>query len=174
MKTLPLSFILCVFYFHICAVCPAKAPEEKSFLHVINNTTFDVEEVVRWTCGYLDIRNITICITPQTRYFKEEGFVIKQGDIYYIYLKKKVSNLKLILIHELIHVKQYESKQLTKIGRTRVSFKGNIIDLTRKEYGRRSFEAEAHANDSRILGEYYRHLRSLRAEFNAKDKNDNI
>lgn len=125
------------------------------YLHVINNTSYNVEEIIRWTCDYLEIRNVTICVAPQTRYFEQSGFVIKQDDIYYIYIKENLASVHLIMVHELIHVKQYETGELRISNGRLVNFKGANINLKKIPYDLRSYEVEAHNLDSKILQRYY-------------------
>ncbi len=129
-------------------------------INLFNTTDYPLEELAYWTCQYLGIKEVFIRIDYLPDHYRERGMAKKIYDkAYQINLKKNLGNVKLILIHELIHVKQYESGDLKSMQGSFVEFKGRQIDLERVDYMERDFEFEAHAQDGRVLQAYRKQLK---------------
>jgi hypothetical protein len=133
-----------------------------AFVNVVNNTNYDVEDIIFWACNYLGIKNVTICVANQPRAFNNDGMLIKHDDLYFIYLKKRLLGVNKIIVHELIHIQQYERQELVRINPHTVNYKGNEFNLNKIDYLQRPFEVDAHAEDSRIVNKYFRFKRELR------------
>lgn len=131
-------------------------------VNVVNNTDYDVEQIILWACDYLDIENITICLGYNRNFSHKEGMLVKHDNMYFLYLKKRLTSVKLIVIHELIHIKQYEAGDLVSINPHIVNYKGYVINLHRVDYLQRPYELEAHSEDSRILRKYFKYKRAMR------------
>lgn len=136
--------------------------ERDSFVYVVNNTNYDVEHLILWACDYLRIENVTICVANQHDYLEKAGMLVKHKDLYFLYLKEKLINYNLIVIHELIHLKQYKARQLVKIDPSTVNYKGLVINLDKVDYFQRLYESEAHSEDSKVLRKYFKHKKRER------------
>src|SRR5690606_8656874 len=128
----------------------------------------DVEDIILWASEYLGIKDVTICVGYQKRR-QEEGLVVKHENIYFLYLKKNLISFRTIIMHELIHIRQYEEKDLVTINPHTVSYKGYVMNLKRTEYLRRPYELEAHSKDSQLLRKYFKHKKAIRK---ASDRED--
>lgn len=153
----------------LCLCVNSKASKTKGFyapecqVNVINSTAYDLDGLVLWACHYLHIHDVFIRIEYLPDNYVEEGLVRKIYDkIYYIYLKKGLLNLNLVVMHELVHVKQYESGDLNILSASVVTYKNKTIDLNRIHYRDRSYEHEAHAKGRQVWRDYQKHRRELR------------
>lgn len=75
----------------------------------------------------------------------KNGSIVKDDNKYYIELPKKESKVMQIyaLAHELVHVKQFEKRELFDLGNNRLKFKGKLYKLTEKTYWNLPYEKEA-------------------------------
>lgn len=147
----------------------SKAGKMNSFyaweceVNLINSTTYDLDDLVHWACRYLDIDDVFIRVEYLPDNYTEEGLVKKIYDkIYYIYLKKGLLNLNLVVMHELVHVKQYESGDLNILSASLVTYKNKAIDLNRVDYAERTYENEAHLKGRQVWRDYQKHKRESR------------
>lgn len=130
-------------------------------INLFNTTDYPLDELVYWTCKYLDINEVFIRIDYLPEHYRERGVVKKFYDrAYQINLKKNLGNVRLVVIHELIHVKQYESGDLKSLHGSFVDYKGKKMNLDRIDYMARGFESEAHALDGHILQEFRKQLKA--------------
>jgi len=88
------------------------------------------------------------------------AFIIKNQYIehsYHIYLSSKVTtiNLKRVLSHEFVHLKQMEDNQLIQFTPDKliVIWEGDTIDLTTVIYENRPHEINAHKQDDKIYSQ---------------------
>jgi hypothetical protein len=74
-----------------------------------------------------------------------DALLIGKDGMYDIYLKKGLTESELIeaVSHELIHLKQFETKRLIKKGAGIVIWEGSTLDYTEIDYSERGWEAEA-------------------------------
>lgn len=120
-------------------------------IEIYNATEYDLEFLIQWVGAYFKLDGIKINVYSLPRKFSHDGVLLKKNDRYVIHLKKKLPHYKLIVIHEMIHLKQYEFDELEVIDETTVHYNGRRVNLNRIDYNLRPYENEAHAKDQVLL-----------------------
>ena len=138
-----------------------------STINVENNTKFEnveiISEIVLHKILYIDTINIIYYHMNKESgvddEFKLYAFVDKnkfKENTYNIFLSKtiKQSMIKYVLIHELYHVYQYETKELILLNPTSVIYKGDTLDFTLLDYDDRPHENDA-KKQTKVLGKKF-------------------
>lgn len=117
---------------------------EISGVQVQNNTDYDIEELVAWFCNRIGLRDVFIRVSYLREVPGYDGMVVMHHPkIYFIRIRKDINNYRWVCLHELIHVKQYVSGDLSVLGKSVVSYKGKRINLDEVDYKHRHYEHEA-------------------------------
>ncbi|MDR7128110.1 hypothetical protein J2X69_000438 [Algoriphagus sp. 4150] len=127
-------------------------------LHIRNHTFYDVEDPIRWFCEKYDIRDAYIRVSFLDDLSDFHGMITHhQPNIYFIRLKKRCLNIGMVLMHELVHMHQYHSGQLTQSEEKSVMYHGRRINLDEISYKEREFEKDAN-RDGLLLWRDYKRL----------------
>lgn len=123
---------------------------------VVNRTSFPyLDTITHVGLSELNIEGITILIREieKSKTIEDDydvnAYVVATrggGDTYLIFIKKGLTRLKAIdiLSHELVHIKQYDSKKLILVGDGYVTWKGgDVQDIGEIPYMDREWEKEA-------------------------------
>ncbi|WP_057938556.1 hypothetical protein [Algoriphagus resistens] len=126
-------------------------------LHIRNHTYYEAKDPIRWFCEKYDIRDAYIRVSFLDRSDFYGMISHQQPNIYFIRLRKGCPNVGVVLMHELIHMHQYHSGQLTQSEQKSVMYHGRKIDLDEISYKEREFEKDA-KRDGPLLWRTYKRL----------------
>ncbi|MCE7055994.1 hypothetical protein LZF95_15035 [Algoriphagus sp. AGSA1] len=128
-------------------------------LHIRNHTYYDVKDPIHWFCEKYDIRDAYIRVSFLDRSDFYGMISHQQPNIYFIRLRKGCPNVGVVLMHELMHMRQYHSGQLTQSEQKSVMYHGRKINLDEISYKEREFEKDANREGSVLWKTYKRLLR---------------
>jgi hypothetical protein len=134
---------------------------------VHNNTGLEVERVSKALSHYVfGFDTLEVMIIKMPEHMETVGdmdllaYVTKNPFIehkYVVFLSSKVksSNLKKVLSHEFVHIKQMEEKRLIQFppDELKAIWEGKEIDYTKIPYEKRPHEIDAHKQDGKIYNE---------------------
>ncbi len=128
-------------------------------LHIRNHTYYEVEDPIRWFCEKYDIQDAYIRVSFLDRSDFYGMISHQQPNIFFIRLRRGCPNVGVVLMHELIHLHQYQSGQLIQSEQKSVMYHGRKIDLDEISYKEREFEKDAKRDGPLLWKTYKRHLR---------------
>jgi hypothetical protein len=116
-----------------------------SGLHIRNHTDLDVETPIRWFCKKFGIENAYIRVS----YFESPdkpflGILTHQvPNVYFIKISRRSWSAGAVLMHELVHVRQYYTGELSQQSHSKLMYMGRQIDLHEVSYAERKYEQAA-------------------------------
>ena len=128
-----------------------------------NYTTYEIEKLINFCLGYLRIPEVDIYVMYNdsildrfsSKDIEIEALLYKNPikSSYNLYVRKNLSNIKNVICHEMIHLKQYEDNRLY------LDYKTGIFTWEGEEYKdipyfERKWEKEAFSKERKLIKAY--------------------
>ncbi len=124
-------------------------------IHIRNHTDYELEDPIVWFCLTYGINDAYIRISYLDHLHSYQGMISYQYPAtYFIKIKKNHPNPVQILMHELVHLRQFYTGELQQSGEKSVMYMGSEIDLGHIPYPKRPFEISAFKQTPLLLKEY--------------------
>lgn len=130
-------------------------------IYIINHTSYEADFVAQYLHDE-KINNVTVVIKyfPEViRYKVSDPAFVRQAseDLYIIYIKKNRPDdySRILLLHEIIHVKQYKKRDLVRISKSIIQYKGRRYNLNHYSRDDLPHEIDCEKECNRIKKKYF-------------------